>query len=157
MVPALALLALAAAAQDPPPPAAFDGYALGMTIAEAEAVAPGRHSFACAKLMTSRCIVYDRRLGALSAKVTVQFALDDRRINQIQILPTESGEHGGTSCERAWSGLVSALAATYGEPQAREGNTARWRTASMALTATVLQEEDEFCDVSASLTRAATP
>jgi hypothetical protein len=156
MVPALALLALASAVQ-PPPPAAFDGYVLGMTIAEAEAVGPGRRSFECAKLMTSRCIMYDRRLGLISAKVTVQFALDDRRIDRIEIVPTDAGEYGGTSCERAWSGLVSALTTTYGEPQSREGNTVRWRTASMALTATVLQEEDEFCDVAASLTGTSSP
>src|SRR5690242_5845899 len=99
MVPALALLALAVAAQKAPSPA-FDGYALGMTVAEAEAITPGRHTFECAKLMTSRCIVYERQLGSIAAKVTVQFALDDHRVNQIEIVPTESGQYGGTSCER---------------------------------------------------------
>jgi hypothetical protein len=152
MIPALAFLALATGAQELRP--AFDGYALGMTVTEAEAVAPGRHTFECRKLMTSRCIIYDRRLGEITARITVQFALEDRRINQIEIVPKEAGRDGGASCEAAWSGLVSALTSTYGEPQSREGNTVRWRTPVMTLTATVLQEEDEFCDVAASLTGA---
>jgi hypothetical protein len=130
----------------------FDGYALGMTVAQAEAVSPNRKSFECGKLMTSRCIVYARRLGQVAATVTVQFALDDRRINQIEIVPQDSGRYGGASCETAWSGLIAALSRTYGEPQSREGNTVRWRLADVTLTATVLQEENEFCDVAASLT-----
>lgn len=152
MVSAFLLLAIAASVQEPGP--AFDGYELGMSVAEAEAVTPGRRTFECGKLMTSRCIIYDRRFGEIKARVTVQFALEDRRINQIEIVPTESGRYGGTSCEAAWSGLVSALITTYGKPLSREGNTVRWRTADMTLTATVLQEEDEFCDVAASLTGA---
>jgi len=150
----LAASAAVAAAETPP---TFDGYALGMTIGEAEAISPARKSLECAKLMTSRCIVYERRIGSVTATVTVHFALDDRRIDQIEIAPKDSGAYGGASCQAAWSSLVSALTATYGEPQSREGNTARWHTAAMALTATVLQEEGEFCDVGASLTAAGPP
>jgi hypothetical protein len=146
----IAALAITADATPQPEPA-FDGYALGMTVAQAEAVSPKRKSFECGKLMTSRCIVYERRLGQVAATVTVQFALDDRRINQIEIVPQDSGRHGGASCETAWSGLIAALSRTYGEPQSRVGNTVRWRLADATLTATVLQEEGTFCDVSASL------
>ena len=154
MIPSLLFMAIAVADAAPNPQPSFDGYALGMTIAEAEAVPPSRKTFDCGRLMTSRCIVYERRLGQIAATVTVQFALDDRRINQIEIVPKDKGERGGSACEAAWTGLVAALSDTYGEPQTREGNTVRWRTGAMTLTATVLQEEDEFCDVAASLTSA---
>jgi hypothetical protein len=36
----------------------------------------------------------------------------------------------------------------------REGNTMRWRTAAVAATATVLNSEDEPCDIVAALTMA---
>ncbi len=153
MLHALLLIVAAASAESDATPA-FDGYALGMTVAQAEGVSPNRKTFECGKLMTSRCIVYERRLGQIAATVTVQFALDDRRINQIEIVPKDSGHYGGASCETAWAGLVSALTVIYGEPQSREGNTVRWSTSAMTLTATVLQEEEEFCDVAASLTAA---
>ena len=154
-----ALFLAAATSTAAEPAASFDGYALGMTVAEAEAVPPGRRGFECGKLMTSRCIVYDRRIGQTAATITVHFALDDRRINQVEIVPKDSGRSGGTSCEAAWSSLVSGLTVIYGPPQSREGNTVRWRTSKMALTATVLQQQDEdaFCDVAASLTSADRP
>jgi len=154
MLHALIIFATAAASSGAETPPAFDGYVLGMSVSEAEAVAPGRKSLECAKLMTSRCIVYERRLGQIAAIVTIHFALDDRRVDQIEITPKDSGPYGGASCEAAWSGLNTSLTATYGEPQSREGNTVRWRSGTMALTATVLQEEDEYCDVAASLTAA---
>lgn len=153
MLIALLIAALAAttdAASHPEP--TFDGYALGMTVAQAEAVSPNRRSFECGKLMTSRCIVYERRMDQVAATVTVQFALDDRRLNQIEIVPKDSGRYGGKSCEAGWSGIVSGLTSIYGEPQSREGNTVRWHVAAVTVTATVLQEEDEFCDVAAAFT-----
>ena len=136
---------------------AFDGYSFGMTIAQAEGVPPTRKAFECGRLMTSRCIVYQRRLGTLDGTVTIQFSLDDRRINRIEISPRAVGNRGGTSCDAAWSGLVAFLKDLYGPPQSQEGNTVHWRTDNAAVTATVLQEADEFCDVAAALTSAGQP
>lgn len=156
MLHALAVIAAAAAAGPPPPPS-FDGYALGMTVEDAEAVIPRRRSFECGKLMTSRCIVYGLRLGSVAVTVTVQFAFDTRRIDRIEIAPQRNGQSGGSSCAASWHGLVDGLTGIYGQPQLREGNTVRWEHDSTRLTATVLQEEDEFCDVTASLTAAQNP
>jgi hypothetical protein len=136
---------------------AFDGYTFGMTVAQAESVPPKRKAFECGRLMTSRCIVYQRRMGTLDGTVTIEFSLDDRRIDRIEISPRAVGDRGGTSCDGAWTGLVAFLSDTYGAPQSREGNTVHWRSDATAVTATVLQEEDEFCDVAAALTSADQP
>jgi len=144
------LVAALAAGAPKPPPAVFDGYAFGMTVAQAEAVAPNRKSFECGRLMTSRCIVYERRIGALPARVTVQFSLEETRVDRVEIAPRAAD----SSCDAVWNGLLGFLAATYGEPKSREGNTMRWRTAGVAATATVLKSEDEPCDIVAALTMA---
>lgn len=154
---AAAIAALAAPAPEAAGRSALDGYSFGMTVAQAQSVPPNRKAFECGRLMTSRCIVYERRLGTIAGTVTIQFSLDDRRIDRIEITPRDAGKRGGTSCEAAWTGLVSFLSETYGAPQAREGNTVHWRADAVAVTATVLQEEDEFCDVTAALTSAVAP
>ncbi len=152
-----AIATLAVAPSGAPGGSAFDGYTFGMTVAQAESVPPKRKAFECGRLMTSRCIVYQRRLGTLDGTVTIQFSLDDRRIDRIEISPRAVGDRGGTTCDAAWTGLVAFLNAAYGVPQSREGNTVRWRTDAAAVTATVLQEQDEFCDVAAALTSAGQP
>lgn len=149
LAPFAALATLAAGPVDKM--ATFDGYALGMTVAQAEGVSPNRKAFDCGRLMTSRCIVYERRLGTLVGVVTIEFSLDDRRIDRIEIAPRGVGQ-GGASCETAWHGLVDFLSETFGTPQSREGNTVRWRMDAVAVTATVLQQQGEFCDVAAALT-----
>lgn len=132
---------------------AFDGYAFGMSVADAERVAPVRKSFECGRLMTSRCIVYERRLGALDANVTVQFSLEDRRLDRIELAPRTQSD-SSAACEAQWQSLVDFLQVTYGSPQLREGNTVRWHSATLEIAATVLIAEGEICSIQAALTPA---
>jgi hypothetical protein len=154
---AAAIATLAVASSGAAGASTFDGYAFGMTIAQAEGVAPKRKTFECGRLMTSRCIVYRRRLGTLDGTVTIQFSLDEHRIDRIEMSPIAMSGRGGKSCDAAWSGLVAFLKDVYGPPQSQEGNTVYWRADNTAVTATVLQEEGEFCDVAAALTSADSP
>jgi len=66
-----------------------------------------------------------------------------------------AGDRGRTSCDTAWTGLVSFLKDLYGAPKSQEGNTVRGRSGDTAVSATV--EEDEFCDIAAALTAAGPP
>jgi hypothetical protein len=132
--------------------ASFDGYAFGMTVIQAESVAPARKTFECGRLMTSRCIVYKRQLGTLSGTVAIEFSLDERRIERVEIVPRVDA--GKASCDAAWTGLVGFLTSTYGTPETNEGNTRNWRAGPLAVTATVVQGDDDFCDVAAALTLA---
>jgi len=132
--------------------AGFDGYTFGMTVTQAESVAPSRKAFECGRLMTSRCIVYKRQLGTLSGTVAIEFSLDEGRVDRVEMVPRVGA--GKASCDAAWTGLVGFLTTTYGAPETNEGNTRNWRAGTLAVTATVVQGDDDFCDVAASLTSA---
>ena len=147
------IAALAAAPASAPDFQTFDGYAFGMTIAQAESVVPHRRTFECGRLMTSRCIVYKRQLAGFVGTVTIQFSLDGRRIDRIEIAPHFADQIASTSCDTMWKGVVSFLAATYGAAESSEGNTLRWQPGrAVAVTATVIQGDDGFCEVTAAFT-----
>ncbi len=145
------MAALVAARGSTPDFENFDGYVFGMTVEQAESVLPHRRTFECGRLMTSRCIVYKRQLAGLVGTVTIQFSLDERRVDRMEIAPHFADQIASASCDTMWKGLVSFLTATYGAAERSEGNTLRWQLGrAVAITAIVIQGDDGFCEVTAA-------
>ena len=91
--------------------------------------------------------------GPFVGTVTIQFSLDERRIDRMEIAPHFADQIASASCDAMWKGLVSFLTGTYGAAESNEGNTLHWLPGrAVAVTATVIHGDDGFCEVSAAFT-----